>query len=40
MGALGKLDTARTAGLLVFGALGVLWALRKSFGGVTLKLGD
>lgn len=35
-----QLDTARTAGLLVVGALGVLWALRKSFGGVTVKLGD
>lgn len=40
MDALAKLDTARTAGLLVIGALGVLWALRKSFGGVTVKLGD
>lgn len=35
-----QLDTARTAGLLVVGAIGVLWALRKTFGGVTVKLGD
>lgn len=40
MDALKSLDAARVSGLLVFGALGVLWALRKSFGGVTVKLGD
>jgi hypothetical protein len=34
------LDTARVAGLLVIGALGVLVVLRKSFGGVAIKLGD
>lgn len=37
---LSKLDTARVAGLVVIGALGVLALLRKSFGGVTVKLGD
>jgi hypothetical protein len=40
MDTIGQLDTAKTAGLIVLGALGVLIALRKSFGGVTVKLGD
>lgn len=40
MDALSQLDTAKVAGLIVFGALGVLITLRKSFGGVTVKLGD
>jgi hypothetical protein len=40
MDTLTQLDTPRIAGLLVVGALGVLWALRKSFGGVSVKLGD
>lgn len=37
---LANLDTAKVAGLLTVGALGVLVVLRKSFGGVSVKLGS
>jgi hypothetical protein len=31
-------DTAKMAGLLVFGALGVLMLMRKGFGGISVGL--
>lgn len=44
MGALsdqfGGLDTAKVAGLLVIGSLVVLGCMRRSFGGVQVRLGD
>jgi len=36
----GGLDTAKTAGLLVIGAIGVLALLRKGFGGVNISVGS
>lgn len=38
--ALGGMDSAKVAGLLVLGALLTLGALRKGFGGVKVSLGD
>lgn len=35
-----EMDTAKVAGLLVIGAVGLLAMLRSSFGGVQVKLGD
>lgn len=36
----GGLDSAKTAGLLVIGAVGVLALLRKGFAGVRIGIGD
>lgn len=35
-----QLDTAKTAGLLVIGAIAALALLRKGFGSVTVHVGD
>lgn len=37
---LGGMDSAKAAGLLVVGALGVLALLRKGFGDVRIHIGD
>lgn len=34
------MDTAKVAGLLVVGALGLLALMRRSFGGVNIRIGD
>lgn len=36
----GPMDSAKAAGLLVLGALGVLALMRKGFHGVSVGLGD
>lgn len=35
-----ELDSAKTAGLIVFGAVAVLALLRKGFGGIRVGIGD
>lgn len=40
VGTLGTMDTAKVAGLMVLGALGLLAVMRKSFGGVNIRIGD
>ena len=40
MPAMPVLDTAKVAGAIVLGALLILGALRKGFGGVTVGLSD
>lgn len=38
--AIGGMDSAKVAGLLVIGSLGVLALLRKGFGGIRIHVGD